>query len=64
MNNDEYLFEEHNNDPHNTNNTLLPVGSSVNANVHNQNIEVTQDDTYGHSPLDNIDKLHKLPHSP
>ncbi|KGU26021.1 hypothetical protein MG7_03396 [Candida albicans P34048] len=65
MNNDEYLFEEHNNDPHNnTNNTLSPVGSSVNANVHNQNIEVTQDDTYGHSPLDNIDKLHKLPHSP
>ena len=65
MNNDEYLFEEHNNDPHNnTNNTLLPVGSSVNANVHNQNIEVTQDDTYGHSPLDNIDKLHKLPSFP
>ena len=66
MNNDEYLFEEHDHNNHNNNNnnnTLLPVGSTVNANVHNQNIEVTHD-TYGHSPLDNIDKLHKLPHSP
>ncbi|CAX42035.1 ubiquitin ligase-binding protein, putatuve [Candida dubliniensis CD36] len=66
MNNDEYLFEEHDHNNHNNNNnnnTLSPVGSTVNANVHNQNIEVTHD-TYGHSPLDNIDKLHKLPHSP
>ncbi|RCK58845.1 Ubiquitin ligase-binding protein BUL1 [Candida viswanathii] len=56
--NDEYLFEETEN-----RNELLPVGSHINTQVHNQNVEVTHE-TYGHSPLDNIDKLHKLPHSP
>lgn len=62
--NDEYLFEDNENINHqNGRNELLPIGSNINTQVHNQNVDVTHE-TYGHSPLDNIDKLRKLPHSP
>lgn len=60
--NDEYLFDDNENTMPGRN-ELLPIGSHINTEVHNQNVEVTHE-TYGHSPLDNIDKLHKLPHSP
>ncbi|CAK9441033.1 uncharacterized protein LODBEIA_P49020 [Lodderomyces beijingensis] len=44
---------------------LLPVMSTAEANsgVHNENVAVTRE-TYGHSPLDNIDRLEKAQHSP
>ncbi|KAI5955139.1 hypothetical protein KGF54_001700 [Candida jiufengensis] len=57
-NNQEYNFEE---DPVG----ISPVMSSTNQNteVHNENMAVTQD-TYGHSVLDNIDRLNRSTNSP
>ncbi|KAK6454821.1 ubiquitination pathway protein [Scheffersomyces xylosifermentans] len=50
----DYLFDEDHD---------VTTNESEEESTHNQNVAVTQD-RYGHSPLDNIDKLHKAPHSP
>ncbi|WLF80198.1 ubiquitin ligase-binding protein bul1 [Lodderomyces elongisporus] len=44
---------------------LMPVTSTADANsqVHNENLAITSD-SYGHSPLDNIDRLQKATKSP
>ncbi|KAI5965734.1 uncharacterized protein KGF55_001097 [Candida pseudojiufengensis] len=60
---DRHLDQEYNFDEDPVGLSPVISSSNVNVEVHNENMAVTHE-TYGHSPLDNIDRLNRSTHSP